>query len=211
MSTEAERNLIGDILKRIHSPIIVELGAYGGEDSEWMREACGQCHELNVIVEPDHRNMEIIRKHRRGERTVLVEAAIADYTGMINFHEAEDPRSDGKRSGSGSIRSPRTHQALFPEISFTGPGLPVPCWSLDHLASSLHLLEISLLWVDIQGAERDMIAGGQMALSMTEFLFIEAEQTELYEGQALRDELLSLLPGFKVIQELDYNLLLEAK
>ncbi len=56
-----------------------------------------------------------------------------------------------------------------------------------------------------------MIHGGGMTLANTRYLFIEAEQVELYEGQALRDELLSLLPQFKVIGEFDYNLLLEAK
>ena len=91
------------------------------------------------------------------------------------------------------------------------PGL-TQCWSLDHLTYSLGIFgEIDMLWVDIQGAERDMIAGGQNALSRTRYLFIEAETTELYEGMALRDELLTLLPGFKVIEEFEYNLLLEAK
>jgi hypothetical protein len=128
----------------------------------------------------------------------------------VDFNLSQDPRCDGWRSGSGSIRKPVKHLELFPEIIF--PNIHItPCMSLDHLFLSVGVPYIDLLWVDIQGAERDMIAGGGLALSKTRYLFIEAEQTELYEGQALREELLSLLPGFKVIQELDYNLLLEAK
>ncbi len=211
MSTSAEQKFIGDILRSCNQkPIFFDLGACGGEDSEWMRAACKDSHHLNVIVEPDRRNMEIIRRYRRGTRTLLVESAIADYTGLIDFNVSIDPRCEGERSGSGSIRNPSRHLHLFPEIHFTGSEM-VPCWSLDHLFLSVGVPYIDLLWVDIQGAERDMIAGGGLALSKTRYLFIEAEQMELYEGQALREELLSLLPGFKVIQELDYNLLLEAK
>ncbi len=211
MSTSAEQKAIGDILRSCNQrPIFFDLGACGGEDSEWMRAACKDSHHVNVIVEADYRNMEIIRKYRRGVRTVLFNVAITDYTGTVDFNLSQDPRCDGWRSGSGSIRKPVKHLELFPEIIF--PNIHItPCMSLDHLFLSVGVPYIDLLWVDIQGAERDMIAGGGLALSKTRYLLIEAEQTELYEGQALRDELLSLLPGFKVIQELDYNLLLEAK
>ena len=92
---------------------IIELGAYGGEDSQFMREAVNNTHQINVMVEPDRRNCEIIRRDRRGVNTVIVEAAIADYTGLIEFHAAADWRTDGERSGSGSIRKPTKHQELF--------------------------------------------------------------------------------------------------
>ena len=207
MSTEIEVDTVSQILQRIESPVIVELGAFGGEDSEWMRKACNDTHAINVMVEPDHRNCEIIRQYRRGVRTVLIEAAIADYTGMIDFYTSVDERCDGGRAGSGSIRNPAPHEKLFPEIAFREPQ-KVMCWSLDHLEASLRIPQIDLLWVDIQGAEREMIAGGQSALEQVRYLFIEAEETELYEGQALREELLGLLPRFEVIGNFDYNLLL---
>lgn len=208
MSTPQERHAIADVLRGMADPILVELGAYGGEDSEWLRSACNSRYMVNVMVEPDTRNCEIIRKYRRGERTILIEAAIADYTGLVDFHRGVDERCDGGRSGSGSIRVPTGHLAAFPEIKFD-PGR-VPCWSLDHLMRSLQLPAIDLLWVDIQGAERDMIAGGAMTLAETNYIFIEAEQTELYDGQALRAELLAMLPDFKVVGEFDCNLLLAA-
>ncbi len=221
MSTEKEIAAVTRVLQgcRPCDPTIIELGAYGGEDSEFMRAAVKDTHRINVMVEPDRRNCEIIRRDRRGVNTVIVEAAIADYTGMIDFYEAVDVNADGGRSGSGSIRNPDKHQQIFPDIKFQyedggfcRPPRLMPCWSLDHLTYSLGIFgEIDMLWVDIQGAERDMIAGGQNALSRTRYLFIEAETTELYEGMALRDELLTLLPGFKVIEEFEYNLLLEAK
>ncbi len=211
VSTEAERQVISGILRARDHPVILDIGACGGDDSEWMREACNNTHLVNVIVEPDARNMEIIRKYRRGVRTVLVQAAIADYTGMIDFHVAVDNRSEGGRSGSGSIHKPTGHIKAFPEIQFPGPQA-VPCWSLDHLMTSLgplSTLPIDVLWVDVQGGEKNLILGGQMALCHVRYLFIEAEEVELYEGQALRKELLAMLPNFRIHSTLDYNLLLE--
>jgi FkbM family methyltransferase len=211
MSTEQEIAAVSDILRGIANPTIIDLGAYCGEDSEMMRYACKQTHEMNVMVEPDSRNVDVIRQQRRGLKTVIVQAAIASYTGMIDFHFASDETTEGRRSGSGSIKLPTVHEKEFPRIRF-GQAIPVPCWSLDHLTYSLGIFgEIDFLWVDIQGAERDMIAGGQSALARTRYLFIEAETTALYEGMALKDELLGLLPGFRVVKEFEYNLLMEAK
>lgn len=210
MSTEQEREAVSVILKKCERPVIIELGAYCGEDSEWLRAAVNDTHEINVMVEPDPRNVDLIRQYRAGVRTVLIEAAISDRTGVTPFFAGMDARSDGERSGSGSVRKPARHVELFPEITFLDS--TVPCWSLDHLTYSLGIFgEIDFLWVDIQGAENLMVAGGQNALSRTRYLFIEAEQTELYRGQALREELLGMLPQFKVIGEFDYNLLLEAR
>jgi FkbM family methyltransferase len=47
--------------------------------------------------------------------------------------------------------------------------------TLDSVARETQLDRIDLLWVDIQGAERDMIAGGRHALSRTRYMMIEAE------------------------------------
>ncbi len=70
-------------------------------------------------------------------------------------------------------------------------------------------LRIDILWCDVQGAEKSLVLGGSASLSRTRYLFIEAEEVELYEGQALRKELLAMLPNFRIHSTLDYNLLLE--
>lgn len=208
MSTRQEQETISHLLLGMERPVIFDLGAYCGEDSEWMRAACEDRHEINVMVEPDPRNVAIILGSRRGVKTRIIEAAIGAKSGLVDFHFAKDARSEGGRSGSGSIRNPAPHQRLFPEIKFTEMAQSI-CWTLDDLLAATKLTHIDLLWCDIQGAERDMIAGGQKALDVTKYLFTEAEETELYEGQALRKELLDLLPNFKVIGEFGYNLLLE--
>jgi hypothetical protein len=63
----------------------------------------------------------------------------------------------------------------------------------------------------VQGSEREVIAGGAEALSHTHYLFMEAEMRELYEGMALKPELLEMLPGWRVLRDFGYNVLMENK
>ena len=84
----------------------------------------------------------------------------------------------------------------------------MPCVSLDDLFSQFGLEKIDLLWVDIQGSERDMIKGGQAALKKTRYCFMEVESIPLYEGEALKPELLSLMQGWDLVGEFEYNVLL---
>jgi 2-O-methyltransferase len=155
---------------------------------------------MHVLVEPDPRNWERIA---RGPLRRLLKCAIAKKTGWRDFWFSQG------ELGSGSILEPTGHLVHFPHIQFTQSPSPLPCYSLDDLYAICKLKEVDLLWVDIQGAEAEMIEGGANALSRTHYLFMEAEEVEFYAGQKLRPQLLEMLPDWKVIETLDYNLLLE--
>ena len=69
-----------------------------------------------------------------------------------------------------------------------------------------------MLFVDIQGAEKDMILGGKEILSKTNWIFIESYENEMYEGQVTRAELINLLPDFELVNEFnDSNILLHRR
>jgi hypothetical protein len=53
-----------------------------------------------------------------------------------------------------------------------------------------------------------MIAGGKNALAHTRYCFMEAETVELYRGEALKPDLIALLPGWKLTDDFGYNILL---
>jgi hypothetical protein len=51
-----------------------------------------------------------------------------------------------------------------------------------------------------------MITGGQDILSKTKYLFMEAEpEVELYAWQALKPELIAMLPEWVMVQDFGYN------
>jgi FkbM family methyltransferase len=207
MATDQEIRAVREILYPLRSPCIVELGAHTGEDEPWLRAACREDVHY-VMVEPDIRNAQLIINGGLTRTRRLIVAAITERDGDdVEFHGSVDATRQVR--GSGSIRPPKEHERLFPNIAFPADRKTmVPALTLDTLFEREWLTKIDLLWADLQGAEKDMILGGRNALSHTRYLFIETEDRELYEGMALKPELLGMLEGWTLIGDFGYNCLL---
>jgi FkbM family methyltransferase len=187
-----------EILEATQGAVVAELGAHHGTDTSFLYDYCPGGPALYVAVEADPRNLNNIRCHMatRQKNFTLIHAAIAAFDGSVDLYQADGE----KGSGSSSIRRPKKHLETWPDITFERT-VEVPALSLDTLARWCEIPDIDLLWCDIQGAERDMIAGGQKTLARTRWLLAEADVEEYYEGQALRDELPGLLPGWELVAE----------
>lgn len=201
MSSAAEKEAVRGILAGFGpNPMIVELGAHVGEEAEWIMPLCNQPRYL--MVEPDIRNYQRIRRYPGLD---VINCAIASYNGETVFFMSENIESNN--NASGSIRMPTGHIDHFPQVTFMAA--KSPCYTLDKIAYDEHIDHIDLLWCDIQGAERDMIEGGRATLAKTRYMMIEAEpEVELYEGQALKPELIAMLPDWVVLKDFGYNLLM---
>jgi FkbM family methyltransferase len=207
---ESEKIAVQKILIDIDHPVVVSLGAYHGEDDPVFRSIVRRGSELlHVMVEPDPRNIQTIcgcltlSPMRR-----LIQGAVAANHENRCFNLSFDSR-DGSR-GSGSILKPTGHLEHFPTITFRDTQM-VQCYTLDEIFTAENLTRIDLLWVDIQGAEKEMIAGGKAALAKTRYCFMEAENQEFYEGQALKPELIALMEGWELMEDFGYNILLRNK
>lgn len=205
MATEQEKSAVTTLLIDVESPCIVELGAHCGEDEDWLRLAANsfQCH--HVMVEPDMRNAQYLVDLPTGPNRRVILGAVSDKNGVAEFNFCQNDKENNRASGS--LLKPTGHLEHFPWITFPFKGM-VPTYTLDAIFEREYLTKIDLLWVDIQGAEKKMIEGGGRALKHTRFLFVEAETVELYEGEALKPELISLLPGWTLLNDFGYNLLL---
>lgn len=158
---------------------------------------------LHIMVEPDPENAAAIRVEHNQR---LLHCAIASEPGKREFHRSWDEAA--QVCASGSILKPTGHIEACPNVEFTGI-VEVDCCTLDDLFDSQGLTRIDLLWVDIQGGERGMIEGGRKALAHTRFCFMEVELREMYEDQALRDELLTLMDGWELVGDFPPNVLLK--
>jgi hypothetical protein len=76
-------------------------------------------------------------------------------------------------------------------------------WSRKHAPGT-----IDFIWADVQGAEGDLVRGGNEALRRTRFLYTEFNDDELYEGQATLRDLLGMLPDFEIVRRYDDDVLL---
>jgi len=202
MSSAAEKDSVICALINIDHPVIVELGAHIGEEYEWLRNLKPSRY---VMVEPDPVNVSILLKKAFGTVSIL-DVAVGSYNAPSTIFYASDNHVSKNRA-SGSIRNPTGHLKHFPEVTFSVDN--VMLYTLDSICEIEQVDHIDLLWCDIQGAERDMIEGGRATLRKTRYMMIEAEpDVELYEGQALKPELIAMLPDWEVIKDFGYNVLL---
>jgi 2-O-methyltransferase len=196
-----ETEVVSAILRDCNDPVILDLGAFGGEDTSWLIAACRVPPKV-IAVEADWDNYQ--RLAAAGLKATTIYSAIADHIGTCTFYRCFTDRG----VGSGSIRQPTGHLDRA-GTKYDFRPVTIPCLTLDHLFEISCLDHIDVLWCDIQAAERDMIASGQNALMHTHYLFIEAEEgPEMYAGQAMRAELLNLLPNWVEVERFDFNTLL---
>lgn len=187
------RGLVGD------SPLMLEIGSHEGSDTAKCLAAMPGI-TLHCF-EPDQRPIARF-KERIGDdsRVHLYEMAIADMDGACEFFP-----STGKAGHmedwdySGSLNQPTGHHKRSPEIGFKDPILV----ATSRLDSWLYLTDIGdsiidFAWVDPQGSQRKVIAGGQETLARLRYLYIECHHPfPLYDGEPSRDELIALLPTFE--------------
>jgi 2-O-methyltransferase len=204
VATDAEIAAVKSLAVKCPNPCVVELGARMAEDEPWIRSCFGMVVHY-VMVEPDIRNCQVIADKGLNQNRRLIIGAVAEKVGNALFHGSV---VDYNTRGSGSIRKPTKHIDIFPNVEFPEwLRTVVPTYSLDFIFEREWLSKIDLLWVDIQGAERDMIRGGAKALSHTRYLFMETEDRELYEGMATKPELISMLAGWELVEDFGYNCL----
>jgi len=185
------------------TPIILEIGMYDGEDAREMAQTMPR--SIIYGFECDPRSIALYKSFENPENIVLNEVAIGSKNGLVDLFMSD---SDTRRhytdqdswSASSSLRQPKTHLDLFPDVDFKKT-IKVECMTLDKWYEKTLLGKtIDFVWADINGAEYDMILGGQKTLnSFTKYLYVEFSDKELYTGQPKKDDMLKLLPNFDVI------------
>lgn len=165
---------------------VIDVGANVGA---W---SCGIAHLTKasqiIAFEPVPDTFNILRRNTQRHPNVrCIQAAVGrrDQAETTFFVESATELSSAKRLTARA----RTDHKLPPLPSRT---LRVPVVSLDE---ALHdLPQVSLLKVDVQGGELDVLAGANAVLQRTRMLLIEAlYRSDYYEGAATFDELHAFL------------------
>jgi 2-O-methyltransferase len=195
-----------------YSTNIVEVGAHYGEDSvrfsHFFQNANIYCFE------PDPRNIQIFREVcAKVDKIKLFPYAISDKNEKMKFYQAKkDFKSipdkyrfigekkyknlDLNNSGSSSLKkSNRKDLKNSAEIE-------VDCITLSDWDKTEKLKNIDLLWIDVQGAEKDVLKGAADILHKIRFIQLEYGETS-YEGAMNKKETYSFLNnlGFELIKD----------
>jgi FkbM family methyltransferase len=204
-----------NILKKLigkNNPTIIEVGAHLGTDTRKMLE---QFPEAQIYCfEPDPRAHYILEKYCSDLRFQLIKKAVSDSVrDEVTFYQAHSSDNldamlekyswidekdflDYKLNRCGASSLKKGHEALSEENTIT-----VSTTTLDVWAAQNHIQDVDLIWIDVQGAEREVFNGAAELLGRTEYIWTEYGETA-YEGGMSREETEELLSlNFKAINK----------
>jgi FkbM family methyltransferase len=145
----------------------------------------------------------------------LYEGAISDKNGHIEFHQSHGTNPavgwyEGGWDLSGSIKTPKEHKNAIPSITFEKT-VSVTTTTLDAWMQQKSIPVVDLAWIDVQGAEKQVLDGARETLTKTRFIHLEYCDVEMYEGQMNLQQKLEQLPHFEVIQVYGGDILIKNK
>jgi len=199
-----------------NAPVILEIGANDGS------------HTLSFLrlfpdaklyaFEPDPRALAKFKANIIDPRVRLFEMAIGAIDGETKFHSSsglppdinpvDAARYPQGWDQSGSLRAPKTHKTVWPWCKFEST-VTVNVRRLDTWARENGINAVDFIWADMQGAEGDLISGGQTTLSHTRFLYTEYSDEEWYEGQPNLQQIMEMLPNFTILKLYPEDVLLK--
>ncbi|MDO9530342.1 MAG: FkbM family methyltransferase [Syntrophales bacterium] len=194
------------------NPTILDIGCNDGSTTLRFLEIFDS--PKIFCFEPDPRAASRF-KNKIGNRKEVsfYEYAISDRDGEETFYMSGGQGSKIMPEGwdySGSIRKPKNHLIVHPWCKFEKE-IIVKTKRLDTWCKEQEIDRIDFIWLDVQGAEIDVIRGGRSSLKNTRYLYTEYSNKELYEGQLSLKQLLKELSEFEVVIRYSDDILLRNK
>jgi FkbM family methyltransferase len=165
---------------------VVDVGTNVGD---WIGAVLELCEPGCVhCVEPDPRLMPRL-KQRLGRHAALHlhACAVGATAGTAEFRLMSSPDLNSMREPVPEVTG------LFPEQFRAETTVQVPVRTLDELLPPE--VPIALLKIDVQGFEREVLAGAGATLRRTDFVLLEANFRPFYRGEADFFELTAIMRG----------------
>jgi FkbM family methyltransferase len=142
--------------------------------------------------------------------------AIANNDGITTFNRSRNITPYNFEEGflvgrySGSIHEPLTmlqsekYGARWPATVFEEK-ITIECKKLDTFCKENDVSHIDFLWMDTQGAEREVLMGATEMLSNIDYVYTEYYDEEMYKSCADLEEIKKILTGFELIGDWRYS------
>ena len=202
---------IKDLLNK-NNPIIIEIGAHYGEDTlrflEIFPNAKIHCFE------PDDRNIKILNQTVIDERVIIYQLALSNQKGKVRFYKSFteykinsvpekydfislDEYQNNLLHNSGSSSIKKGYPNCFSEEYY------VQTIRFDDWYNSKSIGSIDFVWIDVQGAEYEVIDGMGSTIQKISYIWMEYGEDE-YDGALGREQTINLLKskGFKLVKSL---------
>lgn len=162
-------------MKMVNVHGVIHVGAHFAEERPFYLQ-----HGLKVVwIEADPVTAEWLREN---VPEPVYECALWSETGERELYVASNRRM------SSSLLRPKDHLNKYPGITFPET-VTVKMDTLDALVAREGLERYDMLWADVQGAELEVLRGGEETLKEMKALVLEINFEELYEGCALASDI----------------------
>lgn len=204
---------IYEFIKNLDINIFIEIGMHFGEDTVKFRTMHPNAHIVGF--EPDPRNIKIIQDTGVDKICEFHSVALSNKNEQREFFMSsgsvpvfiDEQHNKNDWSSSSSLKRPTGHLDVHRWITFPTT-TTVTCVQLDEV-ESIKNKTIDFIWVDVQGAEDIVFSGAKDTLKRTRYVYTEYE-SELYEGQLNRDQLLKLFGSdWSVVHDFGGDILLK--
>jgi FkbM family methyltransferase len=194
--------------------VIFEIGCHMGIDTQKFIQLTNSS-KIHCF-ECDPRNIEILKK--RNLNVTLNDVAVSDVDGVSEFYQSTGKPENlfgdalldvNDWTASSSIKKPKDHLKETPWCKFKDP-IEVRTKRIDTYCAENGIEEIDFVWMDVQGAEREVLSGFGKIIEKTKFIFTEYSDRELYEGGAMSKETILNLLGedWKIVHDFGNDILL---
>ncbi|MFN6191601.1 MAG: FkbM family methyltransferase [Planctomycetia bacterium] len=179
------RELFDAICGVCQPSIVCDVGAFNGDES--FRFAKALPRSSIYAFEASHRNYtQFFLTNKRFDSLAnftAVHSAVSDSVGTADFHilETDTNVTDWRRAANSLLPRKDEHNATV---------VTVPCTTLDdYFANRASDNDSFALWIDVEGALDRVLRGGLNVLRRTFIVRAELEWTELWQGQALAQQI----------------------
>jgi FkbM family methyltransferase len=181
-----------DILKNynIKFDYILELGPGWGHQSVEFAMNFPDTKIYSFECNPD--SIEEFKKNVNSDNVELVEMAIWEYDGEIDFH----PVKNGNIGASSVFLSTKEFSEKS-EFLYQPEKIKVACIKLDTFIEKRNLQnKKGVIWMDLQGAELKALKGLEKNIKNIQSIWTEGEYKKIYEEQDLIDDIIPYLKKF---------------
>ena len=174
----ALRGLFLTLGKHLQPALVIEAGAHDAGLSARMRRVAPAA-KIRAFEANPHNHAKFTKRYDYAEMGVDYRlCAIADRDGPVTFRVLIEENGQARRrdTGRSSLLARSATVSRYEEVT-------VPALTLD--AAGRDVDGRVALWVDVEGAAKQVLSGAEAVLARTDLLMIEVETRPFWDGQWL--------------------------
>lgn len=175
-----------DLVDLLQPQLFVEAGAYRADASRHVKSRHPACRVVAFEANP-YNHREYVDSLGFAEAGIdYLHHAVTDGAGPVTFNLRRRVAGEEMRAvtGNSSILKRADHDVEYEEITVEGV-------TLDGFFTDAP--DRVALWVDVEGASRQVLNGGSALIRRTDLLLIEVEERTMWDGQWLGLDVIDFL------------------